>query len=172
MMEYYYKEMDSPVGRLKLVASDKGLAAILWENDNPNRIRVRTYTENNTHPLLLEVERQLKEYFAGKRTSFSLELDPVGTDFQIAVWNILSTIPFGETRTYMGIAKQLGNTKAVRAVGAANGRNPISIVVPCHRVIGSSGELTGFAGGLEAKAALLSLEGVKNNKTQIELPLE
>jgi methylated-DNA-[protein]-cysteine S-methyltransferase len=171
MTEYYYKEMDTPVGRLKLVASDKGLAAILWENDNPNRIKVRTYTENNTHPVLLEVERQLEEYFAGKRTSFSLELDPVGTDFQKAVWNILSTIPFGETRTYMGIAKQLGNAKAVRAVGAANGRNPISIVVPCHRVIGSSGELTGFAGGLEAKAALLSLEGVKNNKTQIELPL-
>lgn len=171
MTEYYYKEMDSPVGRLKLVASDKGLAAILWENDKPNRVKVRTYTENNTHPVLLEVEVQLNEYFAGTRTSFSLELDPVGTDFQKAVWNILSTIPYGETRTYMGIAKQLGNAKAVRAVGAANGRNPISIVVPCHRVIGSSGELTGFAGGLEAKAALLSLEGVKNNTTQIELPL-
>lgn len=171
MTEYYYKEMDSPVGRLKLVASDKGLAAILWENDKPNRVKVRTYTENNTHPVLLEVEVQLNEYFAGTRTSFSLELDPVGTDFQKAVWNILSTIPYGETRTYMGIAKQLGNAKAVRAVGAANGRNPISIVVPCHRVIGSSGELTGFAGGLEAKAALLSLEGVKNNTTQIEMPL-
>jgi len=171
MTEYYYKEMDSPVGRLKLVASDKGLAAILWENDKPNRVKVRTYTENNTHPVLLEVEVQLNEYFAGTRTSFSLELDPVGTDFQKAVWNILSTIPYGETRTYMGIAKQLGNAKAVRAVGAANGRNPISIVVPCHRVIGSSGELTGFAGGLEAKASLLLLEGVKNYTTQIELPL-
>jgi methylated-DNA-[protein]-cysteine S-methyltransferase len=169
-MEYCYKEMPSPVGRLKIVASDKGLAAILWENDNPNRIRVRTYTESYTHPVLLETERQLTEYFAGKRTSFSLALDPVGTEFQQQVWNILSTIPYGKTITYLDIAKQLNNVKAVRAVGAANGRNPISIVVPCHRVIGSSGELTGFAGGLEAKAALLSLEGVKSVKTQMELP--
>lgn len=162
--------MDSPVGRLKIVASDNGLAAILWENDNPNRVRVRIYVENNTHPVLLAVERELLEYFEGKRTTFSLTLDPIGTDFQKEVWKALSTIPYGETRSYMDIAKQIGNVKAVRAVGAANGRNPISIVVPCHRVIGSSGELTGFAGGLEAKAALLSLEGIKSNKIQIELP--
>jgi methylated-DNA-[protein]-cysteine S-methyltransferase len=168
-MEYYYKEMDSPVGRLKIIGSDKGLAAILWENDKPARIRVRTYTENNTHPVLLEAEQQLKEYFEGKRNSFSLVLDPVGTDFQKNVWNALSAIPYGETRTYSDIARQLGNIKAVRAVGAANGRNPISIIVPCHRVIGASGELTGFAGGLEAKAYLLSMEGVKNGKKQIEL---
>lgn len=168
-MEYFFKEVDSPVGRLKLIASDKGLAAILWENDNPNRVRVRTYTENNTHPVLMETEHQLKEYFEGKRTSFSLALDPLGTEFQQAVWKALSTIPYGETRTYTDIAKQIGNIKAVRAVGAANGRNPISIVLPCHRVIGTSGELTGFAGGLEAKAALLSMEEVKKEKTQIEL---
>ena len=168
-MEYYYKEMDSPVGRLKLISSDKGLAAILWENDKPTRIQVRTYTENNTHPVLLETEQQLKEYFEGKRNSFSLTLYPVGTDFQKNVWNALSGIPYGETRSYGDIARQLGNIKAVRAVGAANGRNPISIVVPCHRVIGASGELTGFAGGLEAKAYLLSLEGVKHGKKQIEL---
>jgi len=169
---YFYKEMDSPVGRLKIVASDKGLAAILWEDDNPNRIRVRTYTENNTHPVLIEAQRQLEEYFGGKRTSFSLVLDPVGTEFQKDVWNALSTIPYGETRSYGDIARQIGREKAVRAVGAANGRNPISIIVPCHRVIGASGDLTGFAGGLEAKACLLSLEGVKNGKTQIELPWE
>ena len=169
-MEYFFKEINSPVGRLKMVGSDKGLAAILWENDNPNRIRVRTYVENNIHPVLLETERQLKEYFERKRTSFLLALDPIGTEFQQEVWNILAAIPYGETRTYLDIAKQMGNVKAVRAVGAANGRNPISIVVPCHRVVGSSGELTGFAGGLEAKAALLSLEGIKTGKTQIELP--
>lgn len=155
---YFYKEIDSPVGRLKLIASDKGLAAILWEDDNPNRIRVRTYTENNTHPMLEEAQRQLKEYFEGQRTSFSLPLDPVGTEFQKDVWNALSTIPYGETRSYGDIARQIGREKAIRAVGAANGRNPISIIVPCHRVIGASGDLTGFAGGLEAKAALLSLE--------------
>jgi methylated-DNA-[protein]-cysteine S-methyltransferase len=169
-MEYYYKEMPSPVGRLKLVASDNGLAAILWENDKPERIRVRTYTENISHPVLLQAEQQLNEYFEGKRHQFSLPLDPVGTEFQKSVWNALSTIPFGQTRSYSDIARQLGNLKAVRAVGAANGRNPISIIVPCHRVIGASGELTGFAGGLEAKAYLLSMEGVKNGKKQIELP--
>lgn len=169
-MEYYYKEIASPVGRLKIVASDNGLAAILWEDDNPNRVRVRIYTESNTHPVLIATERELMEYFEGKRTSFSITLDPIGTEFQKEVWKALSTIPYGETRSYRDIANQIGNVKAVRAVGAANGRNPISIVVPCHRVIGTSGELTGFAGGLEAKARLLSLEGVKNRKTQIELP--
>ena len=163
-MEYFYKEMDSPVGRLKLVAGDKGLAAILWENDNPNRIRVRTYVESNEHPILIETERQLKEYFEGKRTSFSLPLDAIGTDFQKKVWDALIKIPYGKTMTYGELAIQLGDIKAVRAVGTANGRNPISIVVPCHRVIGASGELTGFAGGLEAKAFLLSLEGVKIGK--------
>jgi methylated-DNA-[protein]-cysteine S-methyltransferase len=110
----------------------------------------------------VKTEQELKEYFERKRTSFSLALDPIGTAFQREVWEALSTIPYGETRTYTDIANQIGNAKAVRAVGAANGRNPISIVVPCHRVIGASGKLTGFAGGLEAKAALLSLEGVKN----------
>jgi len=169
-MEYYYKEMDSPVGKLKLVGSDKGLAAVLWEDDDPRRINVRTYTENTTHPVLLDAQRQLEEYFAGERSLFSLPLDLIGTEFQKAVWRALSTIPYGETRTYTEIARQIGNEKAVRAVGAANGRNPISIIVPCHRVIGSSGDLTGFAGGLEAKASLLSLEGVTDGKIQMELP--
>lgn len=169
-MEYFYKEINSPVGRLKIIASNIGLAAILWEDDNPDRVRVRTYTENNTHPVLINTERELMEYFEGKRITFSLALDPIGTEFQKTVWNALSTIPYGETRSYRDIATQIGNVKAVRAVGAANGKNPISIVVPCHRVIGSSGELTGFAGGLEVKARLLSLEGIKNRKTQIELP--
>lgn len=157
-MNYVYKLVPSPVGKLKLVASDKGLAAILWENDNPRRVRVRAAAENNRHPVLLETQRQLAEYFAGKRESFSLPLDPIGTKFQNDVWQALLSIPFGETRTYGQLAKQLGNPQASRAVGAANGKNPIAIVVPCHRVIGSSGKLTGFAGGLEAKARLLRLE--------------
>lgn len=150
------------MGRIRLVGSDKGLAAVLWEDDKPARVRVREYTQDDDHPVLLEAERQLTEYFDGKRSEFSLELDPTGTAFQKEVWSALSTIPYGETRTYSDIARQIGNIKAVRAVGAANGRNPISIIVPCHRVIGVSGELTGFAGGLEAKATLLSLEGVKD----------
>jgi methylated-DNA-[protein]-cysteine S-methyltransferase len=163
-MGYVYKIISSPVGKLKLIGSDKGLAAILWENDNPRRVRVKTTIEDKNHPLLLKTERQLAEYFAGKRKSFSLKLDPVGTKFQNDVWNQLSAIPFGETRSYGQIAKILGNPRATRAVGAANGRNPISIVVPCHRVIGSSGKLTGFAGGLATKAHLLDLENVSDRQ--------
>ena len=163
--------MDSPVGKLKLIGSEKGLAAVLWEDDDPKRVRVSEYKENNAYPVLLEAERQLKEYFEGKRSSFSLTLDPVGTEFQKKVWNILSAIPYGTTITYGDIARQLGDIKTVRAVGAANGKNPISIIVPCHRVIGASGSLTGFAGGLKVKAWLLSIEGVKNSKAQMELPL-
>jgi methylated-DNA-[protein]-cysteine S-methyltransferase len=157
-MSYYYKTMPSPVGQLKLVASDRGLAAILWENDDPKRVRLDAVTEDRKHPVLLETERQLNDYFAGKLRQFSLQLDFAGTEFQKKVWAALLSIPFGETRTYRQIAEQIGNPKAVRAVGAANGKNPISIVAPCHRVIGASGELTGFAGGLEVKAHLLGIE--------------
>jgi len=157
-MIYAYKTMKSPVGELKLIASDKGLAAILWENDDPKRVRISPVVENKSHPVLLETERQLKDYFAGKLQRFSVTLDSVGTDFQKKVWEALLTIPFGETRTYAQIAKQIGKPKAVRAVGAANGKNPLSIVAPCHRVIGSNGKLTGFAGGLKTKAHLLGLE--------------
>jgi len=155
---YFYKTMKSPVGELKLVATDRGLAAVLWEDDDPKRVRLSPLAENREHPVLRETERQLNEYFAGKRKDFSLKFDPAGTAFQKKVWAALSTIPFGETRSYGEIAGQIGSTKAVRAVGAANGKNPISIVVPCHRVIGSNGKLTGFAGGLETKAFLLKLE--------------
>jgi methylated-DNA-[protein]-cysteine S-methyltransferase len=108
--------------------------------------------------VLLETERQLKEYFAGKRQAFELELDFAGTPFQRRVWAALLSIPYGETRSYGEIARQIGDPRAVRAVGAANGKNPISIVAPCHRVIGATGELRGFAGGLQTKARLLALE--------------
>jgi len=163
-MNYHYKTMDSMVGKLTLVATDKGLAAVLWENDNPRRVRLGPVAENKKHPVLMEAETQLDEYFAGKRNRFSVKLDPKGTEFQNKVWDALRTIPFGETRSYGEIAKQIGNTKAMRAVGAANGRNPISIIVPCHRVIGASGRLTGFAGGLAIKEQLLSLEGNRDAK--------
>ena len=153
-----FKTIRTPVGVLKLVASNDGLAAILWENDKPRRFRLDLVAEDKKHPVLLETGRQLKEYFADRRTAFDLKLDFVGTEFQKKVWHALLTIPFGETRTYAQIAKQIGHPTAVRAVGAANGRNPISIVTPCHRVIGSTGKLTGFAGGLDAKAYLLRLE--------------
>lgn len=158
-MEYVYKSFKSPIGKLKLVASDKGLSAILWEDDKPGRVRLNIKTEDKNHPILLLAEKQLSEYFAGKRKEFSLKLNFVGTPFQVKVWRALLKIPFGQTRSYGQIAKQIGNPKACRAVGAANAKNPICIVGPCHRVIGSSGKLVGFAGGLKVKASLLSLEG-------------
>ena len=157
-MRFAYKTFHSPVGKLKLVASDKGLIAVLWENDKPNRVRLGELVKSHSHPVLMEAERQLGEYFEGKRRSFSVALDLRGTPFQKNVWEALLAIPFGETRSYRDLAKKLGNPKATRAVGAANGRNPISIIVPCHRVIGSNGKLRGFAGGLETKARLLELE--------------
>ena len=153
------KTMKSPVGELTLVASPAGLAAILWENDRPGRVKLNIVAQDADHPVLRETERQLREYFDGHRSRFDLPLDFAGTDFQKKVWAALLTIPFGETRSYGQIAAQIGSPRAVRAVGAANGRNPISIVAPCHRVIGSNGALTGFAGGLEAKETLLAIEG-------------
>ena len=155
---YVGKVIDSPVGQLKLVASERGLAAILWENDNPRRVPLGEVIESDSDPILLETERQLREYFAGQRQTFELPMDFRGTEFQRRVWSALLTIPFGETRSYAQIAQQIGCPAAVRAVGAANGRNPLSIIAPCHRVLGSNGKLTGFAGGLETKAKLLSLE--------------
>jgi len=158
-MSYVFKRLPSPVGELTLVAGGKGLSAILWENDKANRVPLGEMREDANHPVLIDAARQLEEYFSGKRTSFSVPLDFNGTDFQKKVWKALLTIPFGETRSYAQIANQIDSPKAVRAVGAANGKNPISIIAPCHRVIGSNGDLTGFAGGLAAKTLLLSLEG-------------
>jgi methylated-DNA-[protein]-cysteine S-methyltransferase len=160
-MNMSFKIIDSPIGKLKLVASVRGLVAILWENDNPRRVRLKEVIENPTHSILLKTEKELGEYFTGRRNAFSVALDMHGTKFQKSVWDALVKIPFGETRTYGQIARELGNPKAIRAVGAANGRNPAAIVVPCHRVIGTDGKLTGFAGGLEAKAHLLNLESRK-----------
>ena len=158
-MTLAFKTIVSPVGELKLVASDAGLVAILWPNDDPARVRLGLLVERPDHPILVDVENQLAAYFDGRLDSFTVPLDFRGTDFQKSVWQALLTIPFGETRSYAAIARQIGRPSAVRAVGAANGRNPISIIAPCHRVIGGSGALTGFAGGLEAKDQLLKLEG-------------
>ncbi|MEJ2898588.1 methylated-DNA--[protein]-cysteine S-methyltransferase [Acinetobacter sp. NS-4] len=157
-MKLAFMEMASPVGTLKLVANDTALVAVLWENENPKRLRLAELIEQVNHPILLETQKQLNEYFAGKRQQFDLPLDFEGTEFQQKVWQALLTIPFGQTRSYRDIAQQVGNVKAVRAVGAANGKNPISIIAPCHRVVGANGKLVGFAGGLENKEILLKLE--------------
>jgi methylated-DNA-[protein]-cysteine S-methyltransferase len=162
-MNYTHKTMKTPVGKLKLIASEKGLAAILWENDNPQRVRPTSGREDKNNAILLETERQLNEYFASARKSFSMPLDFEGTSFQKSVWKALLTIPYGQTRSYGEIAKQIGNERAMRAVGGACGKNPISIIAPCHRVIGTSGKLTGFAGGLEKKSILLNLEKKKKS---------
>ena len=157
-MQLFFMEIDSPVGVLKLVANDIPLIAVLWENETPNRVRLAELIENKQHPILLETQKQLSEYFEGQRKIFDLPLNFEGTEFQQKVWQALLTIPFGETRSYKDIAEQIGNVKAVRAVGAANGKNPISIIAPCHRVVGANGKLVGFAGGLENKDVLLKLE--------------
>jgi len=157
-MTLHRKTIASPVGTLTLVASDTGLVAILWEDDKPDRVRLGVLADAPDHPLLVQTERELDDYFAGRLTHFTVPLDMRGTDFQTSVWRALLTIPFGETRSYADIATQIGRPTATRAVGAANGRNPISIIAPCHRVIGANGTLTGFAGGLAAKEYLLGLE--------------
>jgi methylated-DNA-[protein]-cysteine S-methyltransferase len=161
-MTLFCKEMESPLGKLKLVASANALLAVLWEQERPNRVKLAMLKFDPQQPILIETERQLREYFAGTRTEFDLPLQPAGSEFQQKVWRALREIPFGQTRSYLDLAKSVGSAKAVRAVGAANGKNPLSIVVPCHRVVGTNGALTGFAGGLEVKAKLLALEACRS----------
>ncbi|MDL5051999.1 methylated-DNA--[protein]-cysteine S-methyltransferase [Oscillatoria laete-virens NRMC-F 0139] len=157
-MAYTYRTMQSPVGALTLVASQNALAAILWENDDPLRVRLGAMLEDRKHELLSRTEQELQEYFAGERQAFSVPLEFTGTVFQKKVWRALTTIPYGETRSYGQIAAQIGHPSASRAVGAANGKTPSQSIAPCHRVIGTNGKLTGFAGGLAAKELLLKLE--------------
>ena len=156
-MTLMQKTIASPVGELTLVASDAGLRAVMWPSD-VERIRFESTPADGEHEVLDLAVRQLEEYFAGRRTEFDLPLDPVGTEFQLDVWRSLAEIPFGETRSYGQQADSIGRPTAVRAVGAANGRNPLSIVLPCHRVVGSDGKLTGFAAGLDTKSWLLDHE--------------
>lgn len=150
-----YCEYPCPVGTLTLVASDAGLQAVWWPDDMRRR---EVGSEQPDHPVLVQARRELDEYFAGVRTTFDVPLDPQGTPFQQAAWEVLRTIPYAATITYAEQARRLGDANKARAVGAANGRNPLSIVVPCHRVIGASGSLTGFAGGVDTKHWLLEFE--------------
>lgn len=149
----------TPVGALTLVAAEEGLVAVLWPGaEEAARVPLPATAADADHPVLRAAAVQLAQYFAGTRRAFDLPLAPRGTPFQRRVWEALRAIPFGEKRSYAEIARALDASAAVRAVGAANGRNPISIVIPCHRVIGSTGALTGFAGGLAAKQWLLAHE--------------
>ena len=149
-----YCTLTTPIGELLLTADDDGaLTAVNLPNRHPD-----SSAWERDDALLADARRQLTEYFAGERTSFDLPLRPAGAPFQLRVWDALLRIPYGETASYGELARELGHPTAARAVGAANGRNPIAIVVPCHRVIGANGSLTGYAGGLECKRALLDLE--------------
>jgi methylated-DNA-[protein]-cysteine S-methyltransferase len=150
--------MPSPVGELRLVAVGDALAAIYFPESRDAPVVVTPPTSTPDHPALRLAATQLAEYFAGERDAFSIPLAPRGTPFQHRVWQALAAIPYGETRSYGEIARVIGSPSASRAVGAANGRNPIPIVVPCHRVIGADGTLTGFGGGLDAKRWLLAHE--------------
>jgi methylated-DNA-[protein]-cysteine S-methyltransferase len=147
-----YTTMDTPIGELLLVGDDDGLAGLHME---PHRADPAWRRDDGPFAAVTE---QLEQYFAGERTEFELDLAPRGTPFQQQVWSLLREIPFGETTTYGALAQRLGNPRTVRAVGLANGRNPISIIVPCHRVIGAGGALVGYGGGLDRKRALLAHE--------------
>ena len=157
---YQTVTMDTPVGELRLIAGERGLRAILWGAEDVARIASIDEAEliEGSNAVLDQAVTQLEEYFAGTRREFDLPLDPQGTPFQHSVWMVLRTIPYGRTISYGQQAGQLGDPNKARAVGAANGKNPLSIVVPCHRVIGSGGQLTGFAAGLDVKSWLLDHE--------------
>lgn len=161
------------LGPLRFVATDEALTALHFGDFHraPTPLSASPLEESARHGVLEEAIRQVDEYTRGQRTSFSIPLAPDGTDFQREVWRALVAIPFGETRTYGDIARTVGRPRAVRAVGATNGKNPIGIVVPCHRVIGKNGTLTGYAGGLEKKAFLLALErqGIRSSKGQLDI---
>ena len=155
-MSTYYSYFESPLGRLLLAGSEHRLM-ILGFPSGPQAKRPMVGWVRRDAPFD-EAKRQLTDYFDGRRQRFNLPLEPVGTAFQRRVWNALLTIPYGEIRSYKDIATATGNPKAALAIGGANARNPLAIVIPCHRVIGSDGKLTGYAGGLPAKRYLLELE--------------
>ncbi|KRG85525.1 cysteine methyltransferase [Stenotrophomonas daejeonensis] len=156
-MTIHFRQIDSPLGPLTVSASENGLHAVEFPEDD--WFLPRDGWREADHPLLSRARVQLDEYFAGHRRAFDLPLAPQGTPFQREVWFALADIPYGQTSTYAQLAARLGRPGASRAVGAANGRNPLGIILPCHRVVGANGALTGFSGGLEAKRFLLELEG-------------
>ncbi|WP_159737547.1 methylated-DNA--[protein]-cysteine S-methyltransferase [Vibrio atypicus] len=155
-MNTRYVTFDTALGKMTLQSNDLGLLGAWFETQTTQPKELGEYCE--TDPILNNAIKQLQEYFSGSRTDFSLPLAAKGTAFQQKVWQALTTIPYGETWSYQDLADAIKNPKAVRAVGLANGKNPISVIVPCHRVIGKNGKLTGYAGGVERKAKLLDLE--------------
>jgi methylated-DNA-[protein]-cysteine S-methyltransferase len=170
-MTYFHSFFASPVGNWTLIASDAGLRAVLPPTDSSGRVPLPPNMEDGEHPILHETIAQLSKYFDGELQEFSLPIDLSGTPFQLQVWQELQNIPFGETCSYGMLAQRIDSPAAVRAVGAANGRNPISIVVPCHRVIGANGDLTGYAGGFPCKHWLLNFEKQQNPQSTLQAQL-
>lgn len=157
-MTVFVKTLETPIGRLLLAADGKSVLALVWKPEDLRRPGIESWVEAPGTPLLEQAERQLREYFRGERTGFDLPLAAKGTPFQEKVWAELRKIPFGGTWSYQELAKRVGNPGAVRAVGTANGRNPVCVFIPCHRVVRATGELGGYAGGVAHKAWLLELE--------------
>lgn len=164
-----WTEIDSPIGPLRLIGNGPALTGVFL---SPHKYGPEEWPENEhgTDPVLLEAARQLGAYFEGTLTEFQLPLEPDGTEFQRAVWHALQEIPYGGTRSYVDLARRLGDAKKTRAVGLANGRNPISIIIPCHRVIGANGSLVGYGGGLERKRWLLHHE-LTHSSLFVQTPL-
>jgi methylated-DNA-[protein]-cysteine S-methyltransferase len=164
----YYDYTTSPQGRMLLVADDKALTSVSFIGQKYAPRVAKDWTRDSTHPPIAKAKRELAEYFAGRRTRFSVPLAPQGTPFQRKVWKAIAGVGFGRTIAYAELARRAGRPGSARAAGAATGRNPIGVIVPCHRIVGSNGSLTGYAGGLAKKRALLELEARKRNRAAIE----
>lgn len=159
MSVFFRRGFDAPFGRLDLVASDAGLRYLMFADEaHPKPLAGLDIRPGATHRVLEDAVRQLDEYFAGRRRQFEIDLDLRGTQFQVSAWKALALVPFGRTASYAEQAASIGRPKATRAIGAANGRNPVAVVLPCHRIVGSDGSLTGFGGGLHVKQWLLDHE--------------
>ncbi len=166
--QHYTTIFDCLVGELTLVATDLGLRAVKWPNERVGRLPLpEEMISKPDHPVLEATRIQLEEYFQGERTEFDLPLDLRGTEFQQLAWLALALIPYGQTVSYGEQAVRIGRPRAVRAIGAANGRNPISIILPCHRVVGANDDLTGFAGGIETKRELLAFEKNEDHRQDV-----
>jgi methylated-DNA-[protein]-cysteine S-methyltransferase len=152
--------IETPLGTVRIVARGEAIAGIWFDGQKYDAVPDAAWHESPNDPLLRDAARQLREYFAGRRERFDLALAPQGTAFQKSVWREIAKVPAGRTASYGDLARRIGRPSAARAVGAAVGRNPLSVAVPCHRIVGSDGSLTGYAGGLERKRALLALERV------------
>ena len=156
-MTYFFNIIKSPLGKLRIVGSDEGLYSVYLEHRNFKKNHMTSKVKNPKHKILKQTEVELSEYFNRTRTHFTIPIILIGTDFQLKVWHELKKIPYGKTISYKELAKRIGNSNASRAVGGANNKNPLSIIIPCHRVIGSNGKLVGYAAGLDSKSKLLNL---------------